>query len=96
MHVSKLVKLVAPKTVELKRQTNRVQISPAVLSLLYKTLVHSRLEFASVVSDDCSTADARTLQSTQLSLACAVLPNCKKQKLLATLDWPTLAWRRRR
>ena len=96
VHISKLVKLVSPKIVVLKCLAYRAQLSPAVLSLLYKTLARSRLEFASVVWDDCSAEDARTLKKTQLSLARAVLPDSKKQELLATLDWSTLPWRRQR
>ena len=97
VHISTLVKFVAaPKVIVLKRLAYRPQLSPAVLSLPYKTLLRSRLDYASVVWDNCFTEDVRTLEKTQLSLAHAVMPDCKKQELLANLDRPTLAWRRRR
>ena len=67
---------VAPKT--LQRLAYRGKLTPAVLSILYKTIVRSCQEYASIVWDDGSTEDTRTPQRIQLSLACAVLPNCKK------------------
>ena len=96
MHISKLIQKVAPKVVVLKRLAYRAQLSPAVLGILYKTLVRSCLEYASVAWDDCSVEDSHKLERIQLSLARAALPGCKKEDLLCTLDWPTLSWRRRR
>ena len=39
--------------------------------------------------------DAHSLEKIHLSIARAALPHCRKQDLLKSLDWPTLAWRRR-
>ena len=98
MHINKLVKQAAPKVVVIKRWAYRAlpQVKPDVLSLLYKLLVRSSLEYASVVWDNCSAEDAHSLEKIQLSVARAALPLCRKQDLLKVLNWPTLPWRRRR
>ena len=74
---------------------------PHSLSLLYKTILRPRLEYASIAWDNCSAADSRRLERLQLSVARAVMhqrrhPSMSKSQLLKQLRWPTLAWRRRR
>ena len=71
------------------------------MSLLYKTILRPRLEYASIAWDNCSAADSRRLERLQLSVARAVMhqrrhPSMSKSQLLKQLGWPTLAWRRRR
>ena len=100
-HLSGILKRAAPKAAALKKLGYRARVSVDTMSLLYKTLLRPRLEYASIAWDNCSAADSRRLERLQLSVARAVMhqrrhPSMSKSQLLKQLGWPTLAWRRRR
>ena len=100
-HVSGILKRAAPKAAALKKLGYRARVSVDTMSLLYKTILRPRLEYASIAWDNCSAADSRRVERLQLSVARAVMhqrrhPSMSKSQLLKQLGWPTLAWRRRR
>ena len=73
-------------------------------SFLYTALLGPCLEYSTAVWDNCSAHDAYSLERIQLSLArsaAALHMHCSAHSLsksspLQILNWPTLAWRRRR
>ena len=98
-HIAHLVQRVNFQVYTLKRLSFRVG-SAQVVKRLYLGLVRPVLEYASPVWDGCSKADAMTLERVQLSVARAIL-RCSRlstsnSNVLREIDWPTLAWRRRR
>ena len=72
-HVSGILKMAAPKAAALKKLGNRARVSVDTMSLLYKTILRPRLEYASIAWDNCSAADSCTLERLQLSIARAVM-----------------------
>ena len=104
-HVLNKIKQVNYKLFLIKRLARRTG-SSYMASRLYVGLVRPVIEYASVVwGSSCSKRDSDALERLQLSVARCVLQaqigfcnsRCMpKNTLLATLNWPTLAWRRRR
>ena len=99
-HVSGILKRAAPKAAALKTLGYRARVSVDTMSLLYKTILRPRLEYASIAWGNCSATDSRRLERLQLSVARVVMhqrrhPSMSKSQL-KQLGWPTLAWRRRR
>ena len=99
-HVSDILKRAAPTAAALKKLGYRARVSVDTMSLLYKTILRPRLEYASIAWDNCSAADSRRLERLQLSVARAVMhqrrhPSMSKSQLLKQLGWPTLARCRR-
>ena len=106
-HIASLGRQVGWKVSLLKSLAFRANIPLYVLSLLYKTLVHPCMEYASSVWDNCSAADSATLEPLELSLSYVFLSvhfgssyvsQLSKSQRLHLLCWPTLSesWRRRR
>ena len=67
---------------------------------LYIGLVRPAFEYASAVWDNCTQQDRLALERAQLSIARSIL-RCPRRtshnwEVLKKIDWPTLAWRRRR
>ena len=65
-----------------------------------KGLVRPAFEYASAVWDNCTQQDRLALERAQLSIARSIL-RCPRRtshnwEVLKKIDWPTLAWRRRR
>ena len=100
-HVLGILKRAARTAAALIKLGYRARVSVETMSLLYKTLLRPRLEYASIAWDNCSAADSRRLERLQLSVVRAGMhqrrhPSLSKSPLLKQLGWPTLAWRRRR
>ena len=104
-HIDQLLKQVSWKLSLMKRLAFRGNLTLPVFSLMYKSLVRPCLEYASTVWDNCTTADAHSLERVQVSLARAICTkrfgsqyaySLPKNQLLSILSWPTLSWRRRR
>ena len=83
----------------LKRLAQR-RNSSEVVKKLYMGLVRPAFEYASAVWDNCTQQDRLALERAQLSIARSIL-RCPRRtshnwEVLKKIDWPTLAWRRRR
>ena len=74
--------------------------STVFVTRLYLSLLRPALEYASIAFDSCGNADAFKLERVQLSVGRAILKGKRREMsndhVLVTLNWPTLAWRRRR
>ena len=98
-HVRSLISHMGHRLFILKRLAYRC-FSSQFVSRLYLSLIRPALECASVAFDSWTKADATRLERVQLSVGRAVL-RCSRRSVsnksvLFSLNWPTLAWRRRR
>ena len=98
-HVSNIIRRVKFKAFLLKRLARR-HGSADLVKRLYCCLVRPVFEYAAPVWDACSQHDTIAMERFQLSIARAILHVRRHQThnvdVLATIGWPTLAWRRRR
>ena len=102
-HVSNINRRVKFKAFLLKRLARRHGSADLVtVKRLYCFLVRPVFEYAAPapIWDACSQLDTIAMERFQLSIARAILHVCRRQThnvdVLATIGWPTLAWRRRR
>lgn len=98
-HVAAVIQRTSFKVYTIKRLAQRVGATE-VAKRLYIGLVRPALEYASPVWDDCTRHDAAILERLQLAVARAILHCARHTRhnvdVLQLIDWPTLAWRRRR
>ncbi len=98
-HVHCLLKRVAHKVYIMKCLAYRCGGNDFVKKL-YLSLVRPVLEYAGPVWDSCPKSDVVTLERVQLAIARAIIrqgrATMSNRNVLATIGWPTLAWRRRR
>ena len=98
-HVSNIIRRVKFTAISLKRLARRHR-SADLDQRLYCCLVRPVLEYAVPVWDACSQHDTIAMEHFQLSIARAILHVRRRQThnvdVLATICWPTLAWRCRR
>ena len=97
--MSNIIRRVKFKAFLLKRLARR-HGSADLVKRLYCCLVRPVFEYAAPVWDACSQHDTIAMERFQLSIARAILHVRRRQThnvdVLATIVWPTLAWRRRR
>ena len=96
-HVSNIIRRVLFKAFLLKRLARR-HGSADLVKRLYCCLVRPVFEYAAPVWEACSQHDTIAMERFQLSIATAILHVCRRQThnvdVLATIGWPTMAWRR--
>ncbi len=98
-HISASLQRLNFKIFMLKRLARRTGASD-VAKRLYLGLVRPSLEYAGPVWDACSHRDAMAAERLQLAVARCIL-RCSRRDVhnvdvLTRINWPTLAWRRRR
>lgn len=98
-HINFIFEKIRFKVFLLKRLAQRTGAAD-VVKRLYVALVRPVMEYANPVWGNCKADDAAALERVQLAIARAVLGWSRRQHhnidVLKKIQWPTLAWRRRR